>query len=75
MMGRWIEAGGNEFAFQAKDGSIHARVFHRDRDDGRPWCAWTCHTEGNDSFATVEEAKRCALTRLERLLAATEPLR
>lgn len=75
MRGEWKQVWNQAYAFTAPDGSVHARCFLSDRDETRPWLVYTEHTEGNDCFATLEEAQRHGERRLQDLLSATEALR
>ena len=78
MKGEWVEAGYREYVFKAPDGSVHARTYYNEQSarlDGKPCVVWTNHTEGNDRFADLGDAKSCGEARLLRVLEATESLR
>lgn len=68
MSGKWIQLG-RDWALQAKDGTIHARVQYQEQqwhhDRRGCWVMWTAHTEGNDRFKELAPAKAYAEKRLK----------
>lgn len=81
LRGAWKKSGYNQWRFVAPDGSVHAHI-KKDEDvpykglvGGRLFLVWTCHTEGNDRFMTLREAKLHGRYRLKLLLEETEVLR
>lgn len=75
MKGKWVKIEYKRYGYQFGKRNYALVFFDGNRHDSeKPWCAYTFHTEGNDYFKTLNQAKVHARGRLKDLVHALKPL-